>query len=438
MFSTLEAGDIQDIVDSDDGEGSGEDFEIIAEGLASTVSKTLALVDNYSEPQFVAVKTCTTIKRWAKEPHDIMKECRILKRLSHPNIISVLDTLLDRSQNTMNIWMPFIPHSLTDLLNSVTFVPRLRTTKTDSQAFKFLYLTRSLMTQILHAVVYLHTHRIAHRDIKPANVLLARSGRVKLIDFGIAWDEVEEDMADRKGDMWPEEKNKMYFEVSTGPYRAPELLFGTRSYDPYAIDRWSLGALFAEFFTKLAPASPSSEDYPSFISSSFPSSNSSDPLTRCFRESLFDASRGEIGLAWSIFRILGTPREPKDEEENEKTWAWVGFEALPDAQKVEFKKVDGVGLDEEVFPNLPSEGNCSASAVDLLRGLLRYPPESRLKAQNALEHIFLSPVSEHGRVLMPEDLDQGAEGGGKLTKVDLDGTQKTLGDLLIEMLGLGY
>lgn len=34
-------------------------------------------------------------------------------------------------------------------------------------------------------------------------------------------------------------------------YRAPELLFGSRNYDHLAIDLWSLGATFAEFFTPL-------------------------------------------------------------------------------------------------------------------------------------------------------------------------------------------
>ncbi|KAG2740833.1 hypothetical protein P692DRAFT_20866468 [Suillus brevipes Sb2] len=44
-----------------------------------------------------------------------------------------------------------------------------------------------------------------------------------LIDFGISWKEGE-DLAAKKNDLWVETPEKMYFEVSTGPYRAPELL----------------------------------------------------------------------------------------------------------------------------------------------------------------------------------------------------------------------
>ncbi|KAF5389566.1 hypothetical protein D9757_004124 [Collybiopsis confluens] len=403
MFS---APDLSDL----DSEDSAEDFEIIAEGLASTVSKTLASIDG-GEPQILAVKTSTTIKKWAKEPHDIIKECRVLKRLSHQNarnflcsgrvyyvlsfffflsqIIAVYDTGLDVAQATMNIWMPFVPHSLTDLLNSPAFVPRL-------DSAKFLFLTRSIITQILSAIDYLHTRSIAHRDIKPANILLTHSGRVTLIDFGIAWDGSEEGLSHPQDDLWPEVAGRMYFEVSTGyvfrfkvfgeintlarsPYRAPELLFGTRSYDPCAVDLWSIGTLFAEFFTELVPLSPSS------LSCAH------------YRESLFDASRGEIGLLWSIFKVLGTAREPSNEAEADTTWAWPGFNDLPDAQKVEFTKVDGTGLDERLFPNLPFERG--SSAIDLMHSFLRYPPDHRLKARDALNHVFLSSES------MPADLD---------------------------------
>jgi len=77
------------------------------------------------------------------------------------------------------------------------------------------------MFQILSAVTFLHeTARIAYRDIKPSNILLALSGRVQLIDFGISWKEGE-DLASKRDDLWPEVPEKMYFEVSTG-YAPPD------------------------------------------------------------------------------------------------------------------------------------------------------------------------------------------------------------------------
>lgn len=73
-------------------------------------------------------------------------------------------------------------------------------------------------------------------------------------------------------------------------------MFGARQYDAFAIDLWSLGCLFADFFMPLELEEEEDDGY------DFPPHEG-----HLIRKSLFDASRGDIALIWSIFKTLGTP-----------------------------------------------------------------------------------------------------------------------------------
>jgi serine/threonine protein kinase len=234
--------------------------------------------------------------------------------------------------------MPFMPFTLADLLSVPTFSPILDSdVPHDAESILgFTLVTKSIIHQILSGVAYLHSpeRRIAHRDIKPRNILLDTLGVAVLIDFGVAYSPTA---APR--DVWPEPEGKMYFEVGSGyvqrfpisnaprrgpvvvlfrPYRAPELLFGVRKYDATACDLWALGTTIAEFFTTLHRR-PLSSDFDddsdteergdptkAYLSDELP-----EPWSRTEweRYSLFDGSRGDIGLAWSIFRTRGSPTQ---------------------------------------------------------------------------------------------------------------------------------
>jgi serine/threonine protein kinase len=111
-----------------------------------------------------------------------------------------------------------------------------------------------------------------------------------------------------------------FFFFCSRPYRAPELLFGVRKYDATACDLWALGATFAEFFTTLHRRRALSSNFDDEDDDA-DAEERGDP-TRAYlfdelpevcarseweRYSLFDGSRGDIGLAWSIFRTRGSP-----------------------------------------------------------------------------------------------------------------------------------
>jgi cyclin-dependent kinase 8/11 len=84
---------------------------------------------------------------------------------------------------------------------------------------------------------------------------------------------------------------------------------------------------------------------------------------------------------------------------------WPGFQDLPHATRVEFAVVPGVDL-ELLLPNLPPALE-EPTPLSLVKSLLVYPPEQRLKVQDALLH----PWFEASLLILPaECLPPRAEG----------------------------
>ncbi|CAG9112590.1 unnamed protein product [Plutella xylostella] len=103
---------------------------------------------------------------------------------------------------------------------------------------------KTLFSQIVSAVEYVHLAGLIHRDLKPSNIFFAPDGKVKVGDFGLVTA-----MADssQDGDGPPDALDvhqRHTYRVGTHLYMSPEQLRGRRY--SYKVDIYSLGLVLFE------------------------------------------------------------------------------------------------------------------------------------------------------------------------------------------------
>jgi cyclin-dependent kinase len=149
-------------------------------------------------------------------------------------------------------------------------------------------------------------------------------------------------------------------EVVTLWYRAPDVLMGSRKYST-PVDIWSVGCIFAEMANGRPLVAGVSE---------------ADQLDRIFRYAL----KNDVGLVVDsdsfFLRLLGTPSLQE----------FPGMDQLPEysADMPPYPPPKG-GL-ASLVKRLPKDG------IDLLSQMLRYDPQKRISAADALEHCFFNDM----------------------------------------------
>lgn len=154
------------------------------------------------------------------------QEARAAARLTHPNVVAVYDWGSDDDRIYYMV-MEYV--SGTDLRNVLVE----RGSLPPSQAVE-------VVAHVCDALAAAHATGLVHRDVKPENVLIARTGAVKVADFGIAA-VVDVDLMS-PGNVIP----------GTLRYLAPEQAAGREA--TAASDVWAAGALLAELVTGIPPA----------------------------------------------------------------------------------------------------------------------------------------------------------------------------------------
>ena len=166
-------------------------------------------------------------------PITALREIKLLKLLSHPNILKLEEMAVEHHQKStdkrkraiMYMVTPYMDHDLSGLLEN----PSVKFTEPQIKCY---------MLQLLEGLRYLHDQRILHRDMKAANLLINNKGILQIADFGLArhYDEPVP-VAGRGGG---EARRDYTTLVVTRWYRPPELLLHLRKYTT-AIDLWGVG-----------------------------------------------------------------------------------------------------------------------------------------------------------------------------------------------------
>ncbi|XP_010928554.1 mitogen-activated protein kinase kinase kinase NPK1 [Elaeis guineensis] len=156
---------------------------------------------------------------------ELEEEVKLLKKLSHPNIVRYLGTV--REEETLNILLEFVSGgSISSLLGKFGSFPEA--------------VIRMYTKQLLQGLEYLHRNGIIHRDIKGANILVDNKGCIKLADFGASKQVAKLATITAAKSM-----------KGTPYWMAPEVI--VQSGHSFSADIWSVGCTIIEMATGKPP-----------------------------------------------------------------------------------------------------------------------------------------------------------------------------------------
>jgi serine/threonine-protein kinase len=193
--------------------------------LGSGGMSTVYLARDQTLDRQVAVKVMhREMSEQADQLERFRQEARAVAKLSHPNVVSVIDAGEDGGH----------PYIVFEYVEGETLKQRVnRSGALDPQE------AIAYAIEIARGLSVAHARKMVHRDIKPQNILIDAEGRAKLTDFGISR-QLEQDGMTVTGRV-----------LGTTDYVAPEQAMG-RPVDPRS-DVYSLGVVLYEMLVGQVP-----------------------------------------------------------------------------------------------------------------------------------------------------------------------------------------
>lgn len=216
------------------------------------------------------------------EAKRLLREVRLMRCLTHPNVISLLDIMMasrcrtwiqDFRERSRDLYL------VTELMSTDLQHVLAIANRTQSKFVLRPEQAQYLFYQLLCGMQYIGSAGVLHRDLKPSNLLIdLQSCQLRICDLGLARAVPQgfssprsvDSPASRSHQLTPEKQAFLtddgFREIETSRfratmteyvvtrwYRAPEILLGNVYYGP-GIDVWSIGCIFAEMLVPSAGA----------------------------------------------------------------------------------------------------------------------------------------------------------------------------------------
>ncbi|VAI59053.1 unnamed protein product [Triticum turgidum subsp. durum] len=229
-------------------------------------------------------------------------------------------------------------------------------------------LVREFARQILESVTFMHDLRLIHTDLKPENILLVSPDTIRVHDYkipirppkdGSVFKNLPKSSAIKLIDFGSTtfDHQDHNYVVSTRHYRAPEVILGLGW--NYPCDLWSVGCILVELCSGEALFQTHENLEHLAMMEKVLGPLPKHMIARADRRAEKYFRRG-LRLDW--------PEGAASRESMKAVWK------LPRLQNLVMQHVD----------------HSAGDLIDLLQGLLRYDPDERLKARQALQHPFFT------------------------------------------------
>lgn len=149
----------------------------------------------------------------------IKEEIAVMKKLYHPNIVTLFEVLDDTEEDSLYMVMELCKNGVAMKVG----LGQIADPYPEEQC-------RHWFRDMVMGIEYLHAQGIIHRDIKPDNCLITDEGVLKIVDFGVS------EMFDKDSDMTTKKS------AGSPAFMAPELCkVHHDSISGRAADLWSMG-----------------------------------------------------------------------------------------------------------------------------------------------------------------------------------------------------